>query len=432
MCYRVKLTGLRKHNNVELCKTSSDILLSQCECKAGNGHCSHSIGLLYLLCHYQRLGLKAVPPIQSKTSLPQTWHIPQRIEGLEPKPVHSLEICKVNPKKEPPKKKRRVTEGVLPNLYCPVQTVPSEQFRSTLLENLTTLKSDAQIVRLLSPSDVIESSSKFGPVPKGSILSYQQKQLTDIGDIINNNEQPSFPEFSLPEQPKHYNRVLNRAEYDIFIGMDTNLTHALELEEQTRAQSATKLWHEIRRHRITSTMFKDICVRRANHEKLAVRLLKTKNIQTSAMKFGLENEPAAAKLYSDITGNNVYLCGFVINPSSPYLGASPDRKIFDPNSTPQYGLLEIKCPDKDSFQECVYLKVTNDGTYKLKQSHQYYYQVMGQMGLTGLQWCDFFVKCRLDYHKERINFNADKWEEIKLSLDKFYFDYFLSEILKMK
>lgn len=47
---------------------------------------------IYLL---YRLGLKAVPPMQSKTSLPQTWHVPQRIEGLEPKPVHSLEICKV-------------------------------------------------------------------------------------------------------------------------------------------------------------------------------------------------------------------------------------------------------------------------------------------------------------------------------------------------
>lgn len=44
-------------------------------------------------------------------------------------------------------------------------------------------------------------------------------------------------------------------------------------------------------------MFKDICVRKADHGKLAVRLLNSKNIQTAAMKFGLENEPVAAKLY---------------------------------------------------------------------------------------------------------------------------------------
>ncbi|XP_048738569.2 uncharacterized protein LOC125653246 [Ostrea edulis] len=420
-------------SKVEFCRTSSDILLSQCKCKAGNGHCSHGVGLLYLLCHYLRLGLKAVPPMQSKTSLPQTWHVPQRIEGLEPKPVHSLEICKVNPKKQPPKKKRRVTEGVLPNIYCPVKTIPCVQFKTTLLEQLTAMKSDAQILRILSTdsSSETESLSKFGPVPKGSVLSYQQKPHISVDDIINHNEQQEFPDLLLPEQPRHYNRVLNNAEHDGFMGMHIDRPHALELEEQTRLQSVTKLWHNIRRHRLTSTMFKDICARRADHEKLAVRLLKSKNIQTVAMKFGLQNEPEAAKLYSDITGNNVYLCGFVINPSSPHLGASPDRKIYDPNSASQYGLLEIKCPDKDSFQECAYLKRTNDGTYKLKHSHQYYYQVMGQMALTGLHWCDFFVKCRQDYHKERINFNEEKWEEIKLSLDRFYFNYFLPEIVRM-
>lgn len=110
--------------------------------------------------------------------------------------------------------------------------------------------------------------------------------------------------------------------------MHIDRTHALELEKQTRSQSANKLWHEIRCHRITSTMFKDICVRKADHEILAVRLLKNKNIQTAAMKFGLENKPVATKLYSEITGNNVYLCGFVINPSISYLGASPDKKGF--------------------------------------------------------------------------------------------------------
>lgn len=93
-------------------------------------------------------------------------------------------ISQVNPKKEPPKKKRRVTEGVLPNLYCPVQTIPSAQFTSTLVEQLSAMNSDAQILRTLSHSDVKESPSKFGQVPTGFVLSYQQKPLTNTGDII--------------------------------------------------------------------------------------------------------------------------------------------------------------------------------------------------------------------------------------------------------
>lgn len=33
-----------------------------------------------------------------------------------------------------------------------------------------------------------------------------------------------------------------------------------------------------------------------------------------------------------------------VNPSLPYLAASPDGKIFDPLSDNCFGLLEIKCP----------------------------------------------------------------------------------------
>ena len=38
----------------------------------------------------------------------------------------------------------------------------------------------------------------------------------------------------------------------------------------------------------------------------------------------------------------VYDCGLVVNPSHPYLGASPDGIVFDPSSTSPFGILEIK------------------------------------------------------------------------------------------
>ena len=43
----------------------------RCSCAAGQGLCQHVIVLLYLISHYQLLGLKSVPPIISKTSKPQ-------------------------------------------------------------------------------------------------------------------------------------------------------------------------------------------------------------------------------------------------------------------------------------------------------------------------------------------------------------------------
>jgi len=42
-----------------------------CSCAAGAALCHHAVALLYQLQDYQRQGLKAVPPVVSKTSIPQ-------------------------------------------------------------------------------------------------------------------------------------------------------------------------------------------------------------------------------------------------------------------------------------------------------------------------------------------------------------------------
>ncbi|ESO95568.1 hypothetical protein LOTGIDRAFT_175144 [Lottia gigantea] len=110
--------------------------------------------------------------------------------------------------------------------------------------------------------------------------------------------------------------------------------------------------------------------------------------------------------------NNVYASGLVINPSCSYLGCSPDRKVYDPTANPPYGLLEIKCPSSvDSICDIKCLKLDKQ-TYKLRQSHDYFFQVMGQMAITGLTWC---------FHLERIYYSNDKWINMKDKLDIFYF-----------
>lgn len=40
--------------------------------------------------------------------------------------------------------------------------------------------------------------------------------------------------------------------------------------------------------------------------------------------------------------------------------------------------------------DCSYLRM-HGGTLELKQSHSYYWQVQGQLLLTGMEWCDFVV-----------------------------------------
>ena len=142
-------------------------------------------------------------------------------------------------------------------------------------------------------------------------------------------------------------------------------------------------------------------------------------------------EPAAAKSYAEIKGNNMYQCGFVINPHASHLGTSPDRKVFDQSTAMKFGLLEIKCPKVKSVIECKYLKEVS-GSYRLKHSHSYYYQMIGQMDITWMPWCDFYVYTESDYHLEKISFDKDFWAVMRHKLDIFFYNYYLPLFVKWK
>lgn len=405
----------------------------ECECKAGkSGKCSHTIALLYCLASYKKLGYKAVPPTQSKTSLPQQWHIPSRDMGITPASVHSVTVSRVKKtKKGPPPKKTRVTEGIVPTLYCPIQPqIPVQTLRESFIDKLSSLDYEPQFLWMLKGADTQEPDvhlDTFGTVPAKSVLACQNPVNLDEKDFVFDHTAPPHPCLFSAQQKCNYSCALARPEQDVWTAMQFELDVCIDIEEKTRMQSKTPLWKSARRNRLTASNFHRVVVRRANHETLAADLLKHKGIQTKQMKDGLEREPAAAKMYAELTGRNVLRTGFVINVNAPHLGASPDRKVYDGSADPPFGLLEIKCPSYDSYAQCPYLKKMPGG-YNLKPGTPYYHQVMGQMAVTGLSWCDFLVVCRNDFHLERIKFDSQKWTSMKEKLDEFFFSCFLSAI----
>ena len=55
-------------------------------------------------------------------------------------------------------------------------------------------------------------------------------------------------------------------------------------------------------------------------------------------------------------------------------------------------------------------KQTDNGI-KLKDNHNYYYQVQGLLGITGLKWCDFCVWTGVDFFQQRIMFDKTWWNK---------------------
>ena len=129
----------------------------------------------------------------------------------------------------------------------------------------------------------------------------------------------------------------------------------------------------------------------------------------------------ARKMQQQVPGFAIFDAGISVHPKFPYLGATPDGKVFDPSSSSKFGLLEIKCP---------YSKRGAD--FFLKKTHSYYAQVQGQLALTGLPWCDFcvYLADSNEMCVDRIHFDSDYWENDLLpKLKNFFFNSALSFIV---
>ena len=100
-----------------------------------------------------------------------------------------------------------------------------------------------------------------------------------------------------------------------------------------------------------------------------------------------------------------------------YLGASPDGIVKDVAGQ-LVKLVEVKCPfsarDKAVEQACIDDKsfccgIVNN-TPCLRSHHDYYYyQVQGQMAITGIHLCDFVIWTPKGIHVQTIHFNNEFW-----------------------
>ena len=189
----------------------------------------------------------------------------------------------------------------------------------------------------------------------------------------------------------------------------TSWEEALELEQETRGQAATRLWFDERRKRLTSSNFSKIVKR-----KKAVTPARIKNVFEPAAfesvftTYGKNHEgPAKQQYLKQHPAHHIHDCGLVVNPQFSFLAASPDGKVCVDGET---GVLEVKCPftARDiTIAEAVerlpkFCLEKSGDTYSLKKNHDYYSQVQGQIMVTGVRFCMFVVYTRKDMFCARI------------------------------
>ncbi|XP_077501793.1 uncharacterized protein LOC144112825 [Amblyomma americanum] len=176
-------------------------------------------------------------------------------------------------------------------------------------------------------------------------------------------------------------------------------------------QSCSTTWNFERSKRLTASHFGDVVSRqKPADEKFFKRLLR---IEDAAVQryIGKRTVPVRS-----------YCCGLCVNPGVPVLGATPDRVVEEKGD---FDLLEVRTLSAakergDELENAVntasYLKnrvLKGTGMFglpcALKPMHKYFYQVQGQLALTGLSWCDFVVDNGTDSTFQRIAFENSLW-----------------------
>ncbi|XP_064482469.1 uncharacterized protein LOC135395153 [Ornithodoros turicata] len=414
-----------------------DSRLSQasCTCTAGaSGHCNHLMAVLRQILLLQSLGYKEPPEELAPTELPQQWRRPRKAMAPE-------NIMDVN--------WRRVGEGrPLTPRQCTIR-----QFVHNHIAHEKQVEASVSMAKALeqthgcwsailaeAPScHVIETQS--GPSFVGSAKAVQMPSLPSGFEClvpwkatrpveVSSCAPPYkfFPDESswCPVQELDHNEILE--------GLKVSTEDASMLELNTRQQARSQTWRSARTSRLTASRFGAVLARKQQWtERGILNIMRPKSFSNAIVRHGTVNEPRAVQRYVQVMehlGHNVivHTCGLMVRPGCPWLGATPDRVVYDAQEDPPFGLVEVKCPwnkkscsmDEALASPDFYIELLDD-VPQLKASSGYYCQVMGQMYCSGLQWTHFVVYTDNWIIVCKVQYVESVWMTMKARLDDFYF-----------
>ena len=212
------------------------------------------------------------------------------------------------------------------------------------------------------------------------------------------------------------------------------------IEMGTRGQATYNNWHKMRKGLITASNFKAVCSS-TNGRKTSQNILRDSfpnDCVPQAIEFGRKYENKARNMYLKSHRFKHRQCklslpGLTLCDDDQYsfLRCSPDG-IIDCKICGRF-LLEVKCSFKyKCFHPANALKMSSicdkdeNGSFHLKTSHSYHYQIQGQIAITNIR------KCVLVYYTHKgiqcvdVDFDEEFWAHCRQKLVSFYTNSFFN------
>lgn len=109
---------------------------------------------------------------------------------------------------------------------------------------------------------------------------------------------------------------------------------------------------------------------------------------SDSTRWGIRNEALAIQEFVEETKFQYKETGFVLHPKIEDVGATPDAQIIENDHLDEMVIAQIKCP----YNQKIHLKYTNkifDTETLRKSKSEYYWQIQGEMWVTGAKHCYF-------------------------------------------
>ena len=472
---------------IVLHNSTAHIASAHCTCPAGlSGCCNHVTATLYCLEEYIYSGLYE-DDLKGCTDKLQKWNQPRK-RNVEPRPtdevtpskqeygiekrpkvhrVNSWDCRPVSKRIVDPNKARNMknrlslleqkkinaADEALSSAITPIEKKKASQTKSMLTRYGTSCF--LQLLDEEAPS-VIENRIETMKLKRQGRLERAAAQRKKFLDELSALQQcvghdhsyscsldSSKASTSKDEMPfVHQDMVDNLYRNHVCLSAEA----CNKLEASTRTQSHSEHWHNERKLRITASIMKEVCHRKATTscEAFVRKKLTPRHIDTAVIRYDKDHESTAVKSYVDYQNKHgkavkVNKCGLSVHPSTPWLAGSPDGIVFDATEEcNNRGCLEVKYPQtcekvplavacKDVSGFCL---VLNNCEMFLPKHHAYYYQVQTQMYVTELQWCDFVVWSPVpDIFVEWISYDAEFMNTALLKAQEFYFQRFLPSVV---